>query len=230
MPSHIYRVAVYSDRVGSGLAAETYIVNGIGASLPNPGAAPTFQPGTGGVDYAVFTVNSTSVGQITVSVPGAIAGLQVQGIFRSSETGPKMDCMITKSSTNPAGKGEGIYSTKSEKSQTVSQKAGKNNKSLKFYVNVRSNGPEIDDCLLMGSWSDRQFKKLKVKDRFTGENITAATKAGTYSYPLDVGATRQFQVKAKRSPNRSGKTSFDICASPSTLTESQQDCVTGTVK
>jgi len=229
MPSHIYKVALYSDRVGSGASDDTYIVGGVGVTLSNPGAAPTDQPGVSGVDYGIFVANSTSSGQMSLAVPGAIAGLQIIGVFRSSETGPKMDGMITKSSTSLTGKKEGRYKSKPDKSQTVTQKV-KKNKTLKYYVNVKNDGPEIDNCLLIGSWRSNQFKKIKVRDRANGANATAKTLAGTHTFPLDAGQTAQFVVKAKRKPNRTGEVSFTICASPSTKTRSQQDCVTGTLK
>lgn len=226
--NQVYKVAVYSDKIGSGGGTDTYVVNGLGITLPNPGASVNPLPGTAGTDYAIFQVTATSGGQISVAVPGAIAGLQIQGVL-NGESGPQMDCLITKSASSTTGKGGGVYKVKPTKKQTISKKV-KGSKALKTFVNVQNDGAEIDNCYLMGFWKKKHFKKVVIRDRATGANVTAATMRGRHRFILDAGSTKGFSVKAKRAKQRSRDTSLQVCASPSTQVASKQDCVTSTIK
>lgn len=227
VPNQIYKVVIYSDKKGLGDPVETYVVNGLGKSLPNPGVSPSPLPGTENIDYAVFVVNSSGAGQIVVTAP-VLCGMQIQGVL-AGEAGPQMDCRIAKNPNATGGKGNGVYELKNSKSQTLSQKV-KGNRAAKYYVNVENDGAEIDDCYLMGFWKNRHFKKVRIKDRATGANVTAAALSLKHRFVLDSGATKSFFVKAKRAKQRSGKTSLQVCASPSTLVPTQQDCVTALMK
>ncbi len=230
LPGQVYKVAIYSDRIGSGNLADTYVVNGLGRSLPNAGPPGTGLPGVANVDYAIFEITSSSAGLIVLTLPagGSVAGMQIQGVL-GGEDGPRMDCLITKSPSSTGGKGDGVYKVPTNKKQTLTKKV-KGSKAVKTYVNVQNDGLEIDNCYLMGFWKNRHFKRVRIKDRATGANVTAAALALNYRFILDAGETRSFFVKAKRAKQRSGNTSLQVCASPSTLVASQQDCVTSTIK
>lgn len=225
-PNGFYQLACYSDVDGFlGFASPTtlYTANGVSKTTINGTASARSLPGTSGIDYALITTQANASGQIILTA-AQIAGLQVQGVL-PGESGPKMDCMITRSAGSKIGKGRGVFGIKPNRAQSLSQ-SGSGGAKRTFFVNVNNAGAEYDKAFLM-AFPDKGVK-LRIVDQATRKNVTAAAIARRHRFDIGSGNTARFTVQvAARS---AGQLNVGIGASPSTLNRSNQDVVTCVLK
>jgi len=216
----VYKVAVYSDRYGTLSPSDTYVVNGVDKQLPNPQTDGDDLPGIENTDYALFTVNASGTGNITIEAPW-IAGIQIEGVL-PGEAGPQPDARVSDKASK-AGKGNDRYASSPRRSQTLSQNTRKK-RPRRFFLWIENDGEEVDRFSLRGRWSKRK-SRVKVIALGGGGNVTAETLSGIYRYQLCRDEARQFKivVKPKRKKRRTLKARFE--ASPSTGAAARKDLV-----
>lgn len=227
IPNQVYRVALYSNREGSGASADTFYFNGEARTLSNPGTAVTALPGVEGEDYIVATVAANAAGRLVVAGP-SIAGLQIAGRVMTSEALPALDATI---STNPAalsGKGQNIRSTTAEQKQTMTRK-GRGRRAFTFYPIVANKGTIVDRQSALLKYPERDLAVV-LKDRETNENVTAAAKAGSHRFDLDGGEKRRFQMQLKPVKLRKTLLTASLCTKPSSGDATLGDCVAGAIR
>jgi len=228
IPRQVYRVAVYSDRLGSESGfPDTYTVNGIAKAIPLPGPETVALPGVEGIDYALFIIDATEDGSIVISAP-FIASLQIEGVIDGGERGPQLDCLISRAPSGARSKGNDIYRFGRTRSQTLVKKTS-GRRAKRFYVKIENDGDEIDRGYATANWAKRAAR-VKIFDRHTGKNVTAAFRSASYRYVLESDDARRFAVKVKPTNRRRTRMNVPICASSSTIYGPKLDCVNCVLK
>lgn len=227
VPGQVYRVAVYSNRIGSGAPSDLYLLGEQEIELDNPGEQATALPGEEGVDYVVFQTTASTSGTITL-IAEAVAALQIEGRLTTSEKAPALDAMITRNPAAVSGTGQGVRSPTVDDSQTLTQRA-KGKRAISFYPIVNNDGGFIDRQTLLLSHGKRELRVILV-DQQTARNATAAARTGTYALTLDGGESRRFLMKLKPLRDNRSTLAASLCARPSTGDTTLSDCVAGEIK
>lgn len=227
VPGQVYRVAVYSNRVGSGAPSDLYLLGEQEIELDNPGAQATTLPGEEGIDYLVFQPTASNSGTITL-IAEAVAALQIEGRLTTSEKAPALDAMITRNPAAVSGTGQGVRSPSVDESQTLSQK-GRGRRAISFFPIIANAGGFIDRQTLLLSHGKRDLRVILI-DQQTARNGTAAARTGTYALTLDGGESRRFLMKLKPLRDNRSALAASLCARPSTGDTTLSDCVAGEIR
>ncbi len=227
LPLQAYRLALYSNRVGSGAPSDDYHLNGVKHSLPTSSAADIVLPGTEDVDYLLVTVAADSSGRLVISGP-SIAGLQIQGRLVTSEALPAFDATISTDPAGTTGKGSGIRRVSAGREQTITQQ-GKGRLAYTFYPVVANQGTIVDRPIALLKYPDRDLAVV-LRDSTTDENITAAAKAGRHRFDLLAAETRRFPMQLKPLKLRKTLLTASFSVKPSDGKAALGDCVAGAIR